>query len=511
MSKKNTQQKTRQKTLFFVVMFVGFLGTGIFAGINVFAAYQKNQDFSQVDAEEKFYRLPEYLLVDRALLEDKDFNVRRSTAKALGELRSKEAISELISLHKTKREYICSMAGALAKLGAIPQLMSSSRQNNSQNVSDCVGIALYKLQLKETIPQLIELLKDSNYAIKHFAISLESDLKTDATKALNKLQEKGELEKAELLLAELLKNSDDPALSLIGAVITRLHSTQKKSDFTDSSEYSYKDNILDCIPLMDMDTDVDIISNRAELTEEVFTVTGFITDSDSFACSYSKKKAIPNLIELLQHSDSSTRLSAAHLLGKLQAKEAIPQLTTTFNDSTGIEEYKMLQVLITLDGLKESDSKKWMLEMIKELERFDAFSDSEKKSLIIDIATQLYLKFNQYHKVNPFSMNQSRRIRDTQWMLAESALTAFSFLLMLTLFSLRELQRILWKDYLICYLPEEAVGEMIAFRRKLTQAKKSKLLIETKLLYEIFTLIWAFYIQINIENLWLPSKDQRRR
>jgi hypothetical protein len=76
---------------------------------------------------------------------------------------------------------------------------------------------------------------------------------------------------------------------------------------------------------------------------------------------------------------------------------------------------------------------------------------------------------------------------------------------------LKELQRITWKDHITCYFPEEVVSELSALRGELTQTKKSTLLIETTLLYVIFTLIWAFYIQINIDNLWLPSKDQRRR
>jgi hypothetical protein len=199
------------------------------------------------------------------------------------------------------------------------------------------------------------------------------------------------------------------------------------------------------------------------------------------------------------------------LLSRLKAKEAVPELTIVLNNSTGVEQYKMLETLIGLDGLNESHAKKWMFKMVEELERLDTFSDPERKSLAIDISTQIYLKFNQEHKVNSSVINQSRRMRDSQWTLTGFALAAFLFLLLLTLFCLKELQRITWKDHITCYFPEEVVSELSALRGELTQTKKSTLLVETTLLYVIFTLIWAFYIQINIDNLWLPSKDQRRR
>jgi hypothetical protein len=189
-------------------------------------------------------------------------------------------------------------------------------------------------------------------------------------------------------------------------------------------------------------------------------------------------------------------------------------LIIEFNKSNGIEQYKMLEALIILDGLNESQIREAMLKSINELERFDKLLASEEKSLIIGTSTKLYLKYNQKYKESKIklpSLNQSRQIRDRQWILTGSASAISLLLLLLTLFSLRQVQRIGWNDHLTCYFPEEVVGELIALRRELTQANQSKLLIETKLLYEIFTLIWGFYIQINIDNLSLPSKDQRRR
>jgi hypothetical protein len=217
------------------------------------------------------------------------------------------------------------------------------------------------------------------------------------------------------------------------------------------------------------------------------------------------------LVELLTSSDSDVRYQAAYLLGRFQAKNAIPQLIIALNNSNEIEQYEILKVLILLDGLNESQIRKWMVEMVKKLEELDVSSDYKKNSLVIDISTQIHLKFDQKFKIKLTSVNQSRQIRNSQWILTGFALVALLSLFLLTLFSLKELQKILWKDHLTCYFPEEIVGELIALRQELTQAKKSRIIIETTLLYVVFTLIWAFYIQINIDNLWLPSKDQRRR
>jgi HEAT repeat protein len=429
MSKKNTPEKTRQRTLAFVAVFVGFLGTSIFAGINVFAAHQKNQDFSQLDAEEKFSRLPEYLLFDRSLLKDKNWDVRNSTAKALGELRSKEAIPELISLLKESlkesrdyRRYIsCSMEKALNQLESMPQSISLIEKSNDVfNRDDFCLIEFGELQADEELRDLL-----SKEAMGSSAMWDALDQTTQYNRASTPL-------------------------------IPRQPSRLKK------------------VP----------------------------------------KEAIPQLTELLTRPNIHMKRSAARALGRMQAKEAIPELIIEYHKSNGVEQYRMLEALIDLDGLNESHIREVMLKIIKELEGFNDFVDSEKKSSAIDVSTKIYLKFNQKFKeyrVKSFSINQSRQMRDSQWLLTGSALAISLFLLLLTLFSLRQLHRISWQGHLICYFPREVVGELIAFRGELTQAKKPTILIETTLLYVVFTLIWAFYIQINIDNLWLPSKDQRRR
>jgi hypothetical protein len=419
MSKKNTPEKTLRRTLVFVALFIEFLGTSIFAGINVLAAHQKNQDFSQLDAEEKFSRLPEYFINSRS-------SVKYGAFELYSRLQlKKEGVSGLSLLLKKGPGFYdpedCSIDKALVKLKekkSVPQLIASIQENLIINHDAfCLVTALRVLKSKEEIiPHLVKLAEDSNY-----------DTRRNAVYLLEQIQSKKE------------------------------------------------------------------ISNLIALRET---------------------EVIPRLVELLQNQNSHIRGNAAHVLGQLQAKQVIPKLISMLDNSNGIEQYRVLESLVMLDGLNKVQIRKWMVEIIKELESPDMFSTADRKSLAIDISIQIYLRFHQEFKESEtklFSIGQSRQIRDAQWTLTGSALAAFLLLLMLTLFSFRELQKIIWQDHLICYFPEEVVGELTALRHELTQANKSPLLVEITLLHVIFTLIWAVYIQINIDNLWLPSKDQRRR
>jgi hypothetical protein len=422
MSKKNTPEKTLQRTLVFVALFIEFLGISIFAGINVLAVHQKNQDFSQAEAEEKFSRLPEY------------FSNRRSSssyAQLLGSVK-------LNSILQFKEEKVYDL---LLLFGKDPRFYDPE---------DCsTDKALVKLKEKKSVPQLIASIQE-DLIINHDAFCLVTALRV--------------LKSKEEIIPHLVKLTED-------------------------SNYYTRCNAVYLLGQIQLKE----ISNSIALRET---------------------EVIPRLVELLQNQNSHVRGNAAHVLGQLQAKQVIPKLISMLDNSNGIEQYRVLESLVMLDGLNEFQIKKWMVEIIKELESPDMFSTPGKKSLAIDISIQIYLRFHQEFKESEtklLSIDQSRRIRDSQWILTGSALAAFLLLLMLTLFSFRELQKIIWQDHLICYFPEEVVGELTALRHELIQAKKSTLLVEITLIHVIFTLIWAFYIQINIDNLWLPSKDQRRR
>lgn len=66
-----------------------------------------------------------------------------------------------------------------------------------------------------------------------------------------------------------------------------------------------------------------------------------------------------------------------------------------------------------------------------------------------------------------------------------------------------------WSVYLIHYLPEEVIGELGAFHKLLSDDQKSTVNIRSILFFKILESIWAFHVQIKLDNLSLPSKNRR--
>jgi hypothetical protein len=103
----------------------------------------------------------------------------------------------------------------------------------------------------------------------------------------------------------------------------------------------------------------------------------------------------------------------------------------------------------------------------------------------------------------------NRTIFDRELMLIGIGSTATLLLFFLILRSIHKSKGITFSDRLICYFPEEIVSELAALREQLTKEKKLNWLIRSILFYQILTLVWGIYIQINIDNLTLPSRDRR--
>ena len=63
--------------------------------------------------------------------------------------------------------------------------------------------------------------------------------------------------------------------------------------------------------------------------------------------------------------------------------------------------------------------------------------------------------------------------------------------------------------HLVAFLPEECVAELGTLQRRMKKAKASPWQIRRRLLEEIATLLWVFYIQVRLENLGLPWGDRK--
>jgi hypothetical protein len=81
--------------------------------------------------------------------------------------------------------------------------------------------------------------------------------------------------------------------------------------------------------------------------------------------------------------------------------------------------------------------------------------------------------------------------------------------ILLSLWHLIRFKNITLLGYLINIFPEEIVSELTVLREQLTKEKKSIWLIRLSLFHQILTLVWAIYIQINLDNLTLSLRDRR--
>lgn len=64
---------------------------------------------------------------------------------------------------------------------------------------------------------------------------------------------------------------------------------------------------------------------------------------------------------------------------------------------------------------------------------------------------------------------------------------------------------------LICFLPEECIGELEALHQQMKSEQRSIWLIRMIILGNFLELLWAFYVQIKIDNLRLPQNKGHKK
>ncbi len=60
-------------------------------------------------------------------------------------------------------------------------------------------------------------------------------------------------------------------------------------------------------------------------------------------------------------------------------------------------------------------------------------------------------------------------------------------------------------------LPEEATAELAALRQRLKRSRKNPIYIQLRTALHFLEILWAFYVQIKIENIWLLGKGSTRQ
>jgi hypothetical protein len=102
---------------------------------------------------------------------------------------------------------------------------------------------------------------------------------------------------------------------------------------------------------------------------------------------------------------------------------------------------------------------------------------------------------------------------DKQLILIFAAIGILLILWQLILWHLIQFKDITLLDYLINIFPEDIVDDIVAnlaaLRERLTKEEKSPWLVQFILFCQILTLAWGICIEMNIDNITLPSRDRR--
>ena len=60
-------------------------------------------------------------------------------------------------------------------------------------------------------------------------------------------------------------------------------------------------------------------------------------------------------------------------------------------------------------------------------------------------------------------------------------------------------------------LPEEATAELAALRQRLKRSRKNPVYIQLRTAWHFLEILWAFYIEVKIDNLWLPKESSTKQ
>jgi hypothetical protein len=173
------------------------------------------------------------------------------------------------------------------------------------------------------------------------------------------------------------------------------------------------------------------------------------------------KRAVPFLLKRLNDSDSDVRNSAALALGQLGDKRAVPFLLTVLRDKKSPYRFEAFS---TLKKLNESG-------------QLANFSQSTA-SLFLILGGGLFLGT-----------------------IISGGIGLIFFL------RLRNPYPLSWSGHLV--LPEEAIAELIALKRRRQKQNLPQWKLLLELTTEVLLLLWAIHIQIRFQNFRLPPSKKR--
>ncbi|WP_310487097.1 hypothetical protein [Chamaesiphon sp. VAR_69_metabat_338] len=136
------------------------------------------------------------------------------------------------------------------------------------------------------------------------------------------------------------------------------------------------------------------------------------------------------------------------------------------------------------------------------------YNDSSIK-IIIEGLDRKYYEMKNVSFDDALALMSNRKMYIQESYILKAAISGTLMLFILVLFGFYRLRGVAPSVCFACYFSEEIVAELSALRERLTNEQKLTWLIRFILFYQILTLVWGIYIQINIDNLTLPSRDRR--
>ncbi|WP_199245211.1 HEAT repeat domain-containing protein [[Phormidium] sp. ETS-05] len=264
-------------------------------------------------------------------LKDKDDGVRRSAAEALGDIgaEAKAAVPDLITALKDKDDGVRrSAAEALGDIGAeakaaVPDLITALKQDKDDGVRRYAALTLERIgaEAKAAVPDLITALKDK-----------DAQVRSSAASALERIGAEAKASVPDLITA--LKDKDAQVRGSAAGALANMGAEAKAS-------------VPDLITaLKDKDAQVRsraagaLVNMSAEAKAAVPDLITALKDKDADVRHYAAwalgnigaeaKAAVPDLITALKDKDADVRHYAAYALGNIgaEAKAAVPELIT---------------------------------------------------------------------------------------------------------------------------------------------------------------------------------------
>lgn len=135
-----------------------------------------------------------------------------SIISALGEIGDERAIQPLYSITKMNNYEIYSVINALEKIGGekVRKLFLSLFKELTGYQNFVVLNSIYKMQIKEAIPIIIQKIKEdvfNKFDYVYILMSLEENTSGTGSKILNEMKKNDELSRKQLILFDRLKNS----------------------------------------------------------------------------------------------------------------------------------------------------------------------------------------------------------------------------------------------------------------------------------------------------------------